>query len=359
MAESFFTDSDLTGASHEFEATGVNLGQTYKFALNGYITHVRFRATSTLSGGTYSGSLYKVTSSDPPVDSGSGTLYGSANFGALTADAWNTVALSPKVPVIGGATPAVPYRSAVFTSVGRYRALGSFWNVSDIDRGNITGCRDNIGHGDFDNLRNGTYFYAGAVSYPKDNFNSSAYFTDVVFEAASRIRPTLRPELTSDAGLYSFGIDFTVNTPLDIVGVWWYQPSGGTTADVTVRLYNQATEAQLATGSALAASLFVDEWNLIPFAAPYTVATGTTYTAAAETAGRHAYDNTVSLPTVDPTSRVTMTQTRYSSGGGYPSTGWGSGHHGVDIEFVTATAAPYVRPKLLVSRPAVHRASRW
>lgn len=355
MAESFHTDADLTGASAAFDGSGVTVGESYTFAKHGRITHIRFRATPTLSGGTYTGALWRITDSDPAAGSGDGTLYGQADFGALTADAWNLVALPTAKPVRNG----FAYRAGTYTSVGRYMARTNFYNGAAITRGNITGVQDAAGAGGF-TLRNGVFFYATGLSYPQDVFNSATYLVDVVYEPANCIRPTLVPELTSDAGLYAFGIDFTTNTPLIIPGVWWYQPSGGTVADVTARLYTQATQTQLATGTALAASLVVDEWNLIEFSSPYTIATGTTYTAATQTSGRHAYDNTVSLPTTDPTGRVTMTNTRYESGGGYPATSWGSGQHGIDVEFTDAPATT-TRPRLWLppQRSAVHRASRW
>lgn len=328
MAESFHTDADLTGSSENFDAEGLTLGETFMFGVDGSITHARFRAHSTLSGGTYTGAVWEITDDDPAAGSGDGTLLDSENFGALTPGAWNTVAFSPAVPIAWH----VAYRVGVFTSVGRYLARGSFYNGGSIIRGNAMAAQDAAGIGGF-TVRNGTFFYAGALSYPQDVFNSATYFVDFVFEPDWwRIEPFRTPELTAAAGLYSFGMDFTVDTDTRMRGMLWYHPPGLTKGDVTARLYNAGTMAVLASGTVLQAAI-VDGWQIIPFDTPYTASSGTTYTGSCETAGDHGYDTSVTLPTVDLSGHVTFTGTRYESGGGYPATDWDSGWHGIDLQY--------------------------
>lgn len=333
MAESFYTDADLAGASAAFDAAGVTLGGAFAFPV-GTVTHVRFRATPTLSGGTYVGALYQTVSEDPPAGSPPrGVLLDQATFGALSADAWNLV----RLPVPPQTDPSDTYRAAVFSSVGRYMARGSFYAAGNITRGNILGFQDGAAPPGLASIRNGTFFYAAGLSYPQDAFNAAAYFVDTVFEVGwRRVTPTFLPDLTSSAGLYAFGVDVVFTEAVSMDSVWWYQPAG-TIEDVAVTIYDQATQTPLATGTGLAASLAVG-WNRIPVTVPVTATIGTTYTFAAETDGTHGYTNTVSLPITSPDGLAELVQTRYESGGGYPATDWGSGRHGVDAGYQTGGA---------------------
>jgi uncharacterized protein DUF4082 len=328
MAESFYTDADLSGASAAFDAAGVTLGGAFAYPV-GTITHVRFRATPTLSGGTYEGGLYRTISEDPPSGSPPrGALLNSAVFGTMTADAWNLV----RLPVPPQTDPDETYRAAVYSSVGRYMALGSFYSAGNITRGNILGFQDGAAPPGLTSIRNGTFFYAGALTYPQDAFNAAAYFVDTVFEVGwRRVTPTFLPDLSSLAGLYAFGVDVQFTEAVSMDSVWWYQPAG-TIEDVAVTIYDQATQIPLATGTGLAASLAVG-WNRIPVTVPATAVIGTTYTFAAQTDGTHGYTNSVSLPIASPDGLAELVQTRYESGGGYPATDWGSGRHGVDAGY--------------------------
>lgn len=178
MAESFWQDSDLP-ASENFDATQLALALAFLPEVDGQVTHIRFRAHSTLSGGTYIGTLWEVTDSDPPAGSGNGTIIGQATFGAITAGAWNTVALSPAVDVVAGAL----YKAALYTSVGRYLSKSGFFVSGGITRGNLTAVGDNVLAGGFQ-VRNGSFFYAAASPdppYPQDGAGG-AYLVDVVFE---------------------------------------------------------------------------------------------------------------------------------------------------------------------------------
>jgi hypothetical protein len=147
----------------------------------------------------------------------------------------------------------------------------------------------------------------------------------------ARIRPDWTPEFDTNAGHYSWGIDVVWATPVTISGVWWYQPAGDLT-DIAVTVYDQATETVLATGSALAGALNIDTWTLVPLDAPYAASDGVTYTIAAEGQGHHGYGD-VELPIVSDDELATIVQTRYQSDGGYPAQEWGSGQHGVDVEY--------------------------
>lgn len=176
--ESLFTSQ--TPGSQAFDATGISLGLTVKFALAGVVKALKFYAHTTLSGGTYTGGIYSVDIQDGGPDdpgTGTGTLLGSANYGALTAGAWNTVTLGANVTVAAN----TPYRLVGYSSVGRYTSTASLFS-SDLVNGNITG----IAHGstvDGKLIRNGTYNYAAGITYPNDHFSGEGYFVDCVYEA--------------------------------------------------------------------------------------------------------------------------------------------------------------------------------
>lgn len=343
VPESFHIDADLTGAGEFLEGSpGLALGNTLACGVPGIVSHIRWRSPALASGGTITGGLYEVVASDPPTSSTPGTLLKSATFGAITDDAWNTVVL----PTGGQAiVPGVAYRPAVQGApTMRYRGRGSFHQLG-ITRNNLYSHADNTGLFGHTNLRNGTFFTTGTLAYPRDNFNATAYFVDVVFiPDYYHMRPWRIPALTSAAGRYSFGLDVTSTDPIRFTGVRWYHPPGGTKGDVNV--YLDATSApgvHLASGGMLGTSL-VDGWNIIPYNVPYTGAPSTVYSPYIDLVGNgdHAYDNSVTIPQTDASGRVTMTHTRYESGGGFPVTQWDGGWHGVDAQYDFNTAAPPV-----------------
>lgn len=332
MTEFFHVDADLTGAGEFFDATGLVLGQTFTFGVEGEVSSLRFRAPAAFTGGTNRVALYQTTDDDPPAGAGAGTELANVEVTTYSPDTWVVMPITPVAVV-----PGVPYRSAWWNSVGRYRALGAFWSSGQIVRGNLLGIRDNVPTAGFD-LHQGVFQVSGSITYPKDSFNASSYFVDLGFDADYfRISPFREPELASNAGLYSFGMDVESDESTEYLGMYWYRPFGEAAADVTARLYNTATEAVLASGSAVAADL-EEGWNFIPYSTSHT--TTANVTGACETAGAHAYDNSVTLPQTDASGHVTMVQTRYQSGGGFPATDWGSGWHGIDMRFRTGGAPP-------------------
>lgn len=326
MAQSFHTDADLTGSSDASDSS-LSLGFSFMVAVPGTVTDFRYRAHSTNVTGSYEGGLYQITDEDPPAGIGDGTLLGSATFGALTAGAWNTVAAGAGIAV----DEDISYRARVHTTAARYVARGNFFAAGNITRGNIRGLQDGAAPPGLTSIRNGTYFYNATPTYPQDAFNASAYFVDVVFEPDYYItRPFRVPELSNDPGLYSYGMDVTTDVSTRYLGVRYYHPPGTATADVTVRLYNTSTQAELVSGTKLAASI-VDGWNPISFNTPHT--TTAAVTAVYELNGFNAFDNTVSLPIVGPDGHVTVVGTRYNAGGGWPATDWDTGMHGIDVMY--------------------------
>lgn len=177
MTEFFHVDADLTGAGEFFDATGLALGQTFTFGVEGEVSSIRFRSPAVFTGGTNRVALYQTTDDDPPAGAGAGTELANVEVTTYSPDTWVVMPITPVAVV-----PGVPYRSVWWNSVGRYRARGAFWNTAAITRGNITGIQDNVPTAGFD-LHQAVFQVTGSIAYPKDSFNASCYFVDLGFDA--------------------------------------------------------------------------------------------------------------------------------------------------------------------------------
>lgn len=173
------------------------------FAVDGEVTHIRFYATSTVSG-NYVGELWQQTADDVPDGAGAGTLLGSTSTtasGSITAGTWNTIAFSSPIAVSTG----VIYRATIHSSAGRYVATTNFFNSSGLTNGNLTAPQSgttpdppNIGL-----IKNGSFrLDSAAGNYPKDVGGPTCYFADVVFQTTggSEIAVTAAADLGALAG---------------------------------------------------------------------------------------------------------------------------------------------------------------
>lgn len=349
MGERWHTDADLTGAGSFIDTGTLNLGFSFRTGVPGSVNSIIFRShAAPVTGSQYIGGLYQPTSSDPPAASGSGTHLATGNFPLpLVGDAWNVAPLTPVA-----ISDFTPYRAVTFLPAdARYRAKAGVFSTADLFRGNLQALTDGLPYGGFD-LRNGTYQVSGALTYTKDSTGTgTSYFVDVDFTPDYyRLAPFRTPQLGPQAaGRYAFGFDVTSAVPIRFLGIYWYHPPGGTKGNVDGLLAATGSPGStLATGSATGASL-VDGWNYIPFSAPYIGSALTSFTPYVDLVGNgdHAYDNSVTLPQTDASGNVTMSHTRYESGGGFPNTVWDSGWHGVSFryDFNTGPAPSIVRER--------------
>lgn len=187
MADESLFSAQVPGG-FAFDATAISVGLTVFFALSGVIKSLKYYASSTLSGGTYTGGVYSVDTADSGSNDpggGTGTLLASATYGTLTAGQWNTVALGSPLTVAAN----TPYRITGYSSVGRYGSTTGLF-ASALTNGNITAPAANTSVAG-KNIRNGTYNYATNISYPNDYFGEG-YFVDVVYEADA-VAATLFP----------------------------------------------------------------------------------------------------------------------------------------------------------------------
>lgn len=154
------------------------------------------------------------------------------------------------------------------------------------------------------------------------------------------IRPAWTPPLAG-SGHFAFGIDVDWTEDVTITYVRWYHPTGEATADVIARVWDEATQVELAEKTALAANI-VDGWNEITLDTPVAVTALTTYTISGETTGAHGYTTSETPPINSPDGLATIVQTRFQGGGGYPATAWGGGQHGVDVGYSEEAAIDLV-----------------
>lgn len=176
--ETLFTSQ--TPGVNQFDATEVSLGTTVYFALAGVVKAIRFYATPTQTGGTFTGGLYSVDTADGGSNdpgNGTGTLLASQAFTTpLTGGAWNVATFGSPVSVSAN----TPYRAVAYASNGRYGSTTNLF-ASDLVNGNITAPAANTSVAG-KNIRNGCYNYAVSISYPNDFF-SEGYLVDVIYEA--------------------------------------------------------------------------------------------------------------------------------------------------------------------------------
>lgn len=162
------------------EGAPVTVGNTIFFATDGNVPEALYYGPSTVGAGTYQAAFWQVSTDDVPADTGTGTLLGTATFGALTPGAWNTASFGPTpIPVVAG----VAYRISVRTSEGRYAATGGQWN-SALTVGNITGIQGDTDPVGIGNLINGC-FIENITAYPNKTFGHNGYGVDVGFTAAA------------------------------------------------------------------------------------------------------------------------------------------------------------------------------
>lgn len=169
MAESIFTDQvpALTNAN---DSTAYTLATLFTPAVNGAVTHIRWRFPDTSPSAPVVGALYSRTSD------AAGTELSRATFASPVAGTWNTAELPSPVNIsVGGY-----YYTAVWTP-DRYVATGGFFTSTALTTGNLTAPADDT----VTPRRNGRFNDFGVEpNYPDFQFDGGGYFVDVVFEAA-------------------------------------------------------------------------------------------------------------------------------------------------------------------------------
>ena len=144
---------------------------------------VRFRADV---GGTVAGlRFYKAAANTGPhvghLWTSNGTLLAAATFSNETASGWQQVSFAVPVPIVAGAV----YVASYHTAVGHYSVDGGYFAGMGLDRAPLHALVDGLSGPD------GCYGYGPPGTFPRNGFNASNYWVDVVFTSASIQPPTV------------------------------------------------------------------------------------------------------------------------------------------------------------------------
>lgn len=172
-----FTSQTPSSTNNSDGTPGITSAVTVVFATGGSVAGVRIFTTTTV-GGTYTGAIWQVTSSDP----GTGTLLASKVYSGSTpaSGAWLDITFDTPVAVTAG----VAYRAGVHNSEGRYVATLSFFG-SALTNGDITAPAHNGTAGGF-TVSQGTFRIDAAIGYPNSpGGGGTNYFADVAFTSGS------------------------------------------------------------------------------------------------------------------------------------------------------------------------------
>lgn len=148
------TPATVTVSDHN----SVELGCRFQASTSGKITGIRFYK-GPQNVGTHVGNLWSST----------GTLLASATFSSESASGWQQVNLANPVSVTSGTTYIVSYHTQ-----GYYSADANYFNTSRTN-GYLTAPASAASGG------NGLYAYGTSSSFPKNTYNATNYWVDVVF----------------------------------------------------------------------------------------------------------------------------------------------------------------------------------
>ncbi len=154
-----FQSSDVPVVPITNDAQAIELGMKFRTTQNGFITGIRYyRGAGTT--GTQTGHLWSST----------GTLLASAIF-AGTPSGWQEVLFAAPVAVTSGTT----YVASYFSTSGDYAVTNPYFTTAKIN-GPLRGLANG------EDGANGVYIYSNTSAFPTNNFQSSNYWVDVVFD---------------------------------------------------------------------------------------------------------------------------------------------------------------------------------
>jgi hypothetical protein len=180
VTESLYTSQTPIVTNASDGTPGITTATTLNFLVDGFITHVRFYATSTV-GGTYTAAVYEVTAADPPGIPPS-PLATKIMAGSPTGGTWNTIALDTPVAVQVGKY----YRVAIHNNQGRYVASNNFF-LTVVTNGNVVG--ESTAANPFGAFSQGAFVINAALTYPSSEGSATSYFVDVLFELPGGTTP--------------------------------------------------------------------------------------------------------------------------------------------------------------------------
>jgi hypothetical protein len=332
--ESLFVSWTPT-SGNENDGTPLTRGLTFYAAVAGNVLGVRVYATTTVSTSIETVNLWLVTAGEADPGPGTGTeLAEKAAVVPLASASWNDILFD--APVAISANTA--YKVGSSNDQGRYVATAADL-LTDVTVGNLTAVGAS-GSGTFPllgTIRNGTYEYAAAGTYPNDFSGAPNYGIDVIFQASAggdetdapateaagtgvAYEPTVALE-AQPAEAAAVGVAVTPAAALGVAATT--TTAVGVAQDPTVSASASGTasagtasasgEALWDAGSTVALDLIAD--NPVEATGAAYNATVSTAAAAGPTPAEAAGTGTVANPTVTTSSSATAPATEASAGG--------------------------------------------
>jgi hypothetical protein len=145
-----------SGATDANDTSAVTLGLQFRSSASGKIIGVRFYKYSDNTG-THSGTLWSST----------GTVLATGTFSGESASGWQELDFSAPVTITANTTYVVGYH----TNAGHYAVTGSGL-ASAVTNGPLTALASG-----------GVYAYGSGNTFPKNTYNASNYWIDVVYSS--------------------------------------------------------------------------------------------------------------------------------------------------------------------------------
>ncbi len=193
-----FSSSSIPAIQNDSDGQPIELGVKFRATQSGYITGIRFYKGSSNTG-THIGHLWSST----------GTKLAEATFVSETSSGWQQVLFTSPVAISANTT----YVASYLSSSGYYSNTNPYFTTAIVNgflRGLANG-EDGV---------NGVYVYTATGAFPTNNFQTSNYWVDVVYQTT--VTPDVTPpaiNLTAPAaGTVSGTINVTANAS-DNIGV--------------------------------------------------------------------------------------------------------------------------------------------
>ncbi|MBL0308582.1 MAG: DUF4082 domain-containing protein [Bacteroidetes bacterium] len=154
-----FQPTDAPVVANGNDGQAIELGVKFKSSQNGYITGIRFYKGAGTTG-THIGHLWNT----------SGDMLAEATFTGESSSGWQEVLLGAPIAIDSGIT----YVASFHSSSGDYPYTNPYF-TQPVFNGPLKALADGeAGH-------NGVYKYSAISAYPDDNYKTSNYWVDVVF----------------------------------------------------------------------------------------------------------------------------------------------------------------------------------
>ncbi len=236
-----FQPTDAPATSKENDGQPIEVGFKFQASQDGYITAIRFYKEAGTTG-THSGHLWSST----------GTLLGSISFNSESASGWQEATLDNPVAVTANTT----YIASILSSSGDYPSTNPFF-TQPLVNGPLTALANGT------DGPNGIYKYTSTPAFPADNFQSSNYWVDVVFNTS--VGPDNTPPTVLSTSPSNGASGVNINSAINITFNEAMNAATVNTSAIELRngsnvivsstvTYNSSTHTATVTPSALAYS---------------------------------------------------------------------------------------------------------